>query len=258
MTDPPGPAAPRPAPSGADDAARQAYFDGLYRDREEPWDYSRLGAEVMRHELVARTVRSLPGTPHRRVLDLGCSLGQLTCRLAGLGREVHALDLSPAAVEKARARCSQVAGRGSEFRFCAGSVTALPFAPASFDVVLLCDGLVSWRLGEEEKRSALEQAHAVLAPGGFVVMTEALKQKQIDPFVRMVESSPLEVVSVRYLNDRLFYSLERAARPIQHWGAARAALASKRVARALTVLSRLAGKQGTKHICVVARRPRRP
>lgn len=235
--------------------SRQAYFDELYREREEPWDYSRLAAEVMRHELVARTVRDLPGPPDRRILDIGCSLGQLTCRLAGLGPEVHALDLSPTAVARARERCARVAGGRSEFRFCAASVTALPYRPSSFDVLLLCDGLVSWRLSEEEQADVLEQMYRITVPGGYAVLTDALKPHQIDPFLAKVRASPLEVVSVRLLNDRLFYSFERAVRPVQHWSATRAALASKGVARALTVFSRLAGKRGSKHVCVVVRRP---
>lgn len=140
-------------------------------------------------------------------------------------------------------------------RFYAASATELSFRSASFDLVLLCDGLVSWRLSDEEQRSVLEQVYRMCVPGGYVILTEALKQAQIDPFVERIASSSFRISSVRFLNDRLWYSLERAVRPLDRWSATRAVLASRAVARMLMALSRLGGKRGTKHVCVVARRP---
>ena len=56
---------------------RRAYFDGLYQGQAEPWTYSVRAAEVLRHETLERAVRSLRPR-FERVLDVGCSLGQLT------------------------------------------------------------------------------------------------------------------------------------------------------------------------------------
>lgn len=44
------------------------------------------------------------GTRSRRVLEVGCGDGTLAARLAGLGHEMTAIDVSPEAVETARAR----------------------------------------------------------------------------------------------------------------------------------------------------------
>jgi ubiquinone/menaquinone biosynthesis C-methylase UbiE len=250
-------------PEPREKEARQEFFDALYRTRQEPWDYSRNAAELLRHDLVVRTTRAFTaGHPDARVLDVGCSLGQLTARLAGLAAEVHAIDLSAAAVAEARERCARAsaaaAGRPSSFHFYVGSVTQLPFAPASFDVLLMCDGLVgghSWGLTPEEQKVALEQAYRVTAPGGRVILTDALKPHQIAGFVERVEESPFEVAAMRLIHDRLWYSVDRAARPIRDWRLPRAALASRGVARLLMALSRLGGRRGSKHVLILARKP---
>jgi SAM-dependent methyltransferase len=243
---------------------RQEFFEGLYRDRAEPWDYSRNAAELLRHDLLVRAARSFTaGEPGARILDVGCSLGQLTSRFAPLGVKVHAVDLSPTAAREARARALAAArevastpgGSPSSFHFAAANGSELPFRDATFDVLLLCDGLVTWRLTPEEAQAVLRRAAQVVKPGGRVILTEALKPRQIAPFVDQVRSSPLRLESVRFLHDRLWFSVERALRPHRHRRLAGRALASRPLAGALSLLSRLAGSRGSKHVFVVARRP---
>jgi SAM-dependent methyltransferase len=236
--------------------SRLEYFDGLYRRDAEPWDYSGRGAETIRHETVAGLAAELaPATG--RVLDLGCSIGQLTARLDGVGGEVHGLDLSPTAARAARERCAELP-TAARFLFAAASTLAPPYRPASFDLILVCDGLHSWRLSPQEQSDALASVHQLLAPGGVAILTEHLKQRDFDPFIGRIRDSPLHVRQVRYLHDRLWYTLERALRPVRQRTGARRVLASRRVGRALMAAASLVGRRGAKHLLVVAQRVAEP
>jgi SAM-dependent methyltransferase len=239
-------------------STRRGEFERLYATEREPWTYSERAAEVLRHDFLHKTVSGL--RPHyRRILDVGCSVGQLTSRLVGLGPAVQGMDVSPTAVARARERC-EAARRGYQdgtptvFRFCVGSSVDPPFRDDAFDLILMCDGLHSWRLTPEEQARTLERAHRLLAPGGYVVLTDHLKPHHFRVILDRVRASPLEVVSVRYLHNRLWYSLERGLSRFRERQAVRALLASRSVARALGAVSRLAGKRGAKHLCIVARR----
>jgi SAM-dependent methyltransferase len=169
------------------------------------------------------------------------------------------MDLSSTAVHRARERC-EAAGRDypgdptTSFRFCVGSSVDPPFRERAFDLVLMCDGLHSWRLTPEEQALALEQAHRLLAPGGYVLLTDHLKPRHFQDIIERVRSSPLDVVSVRFLHNRLWYSLERGLSRFRGSRAVRELLASRSVARALSLLSSLGGRRGAKHLCIVARR----
>jgi SAM-dependent methyltransferase len=219
-------------------------FDSLYRTGGEPWDYSERAVETLRHERVAGIVRALAP---RRVLDVGCSLGQLTGHLAALPAEVHAVDLSPTAVRRARERVPAAAFGG-------GSATRLPFAAGSFDVVVASDGLYSWHLDAAERALALGELHDALAPGGHAVLTEHMRPPRFGEFVAMIAASPLQIVEVRYFHDRPCYQFEGWLKAVRHTAAARALRRSRGVARALCALGRPFGAAGSRHVCVVARR----
>jgi SAM-dependent methyltransferase len=245
---------------------RSDRFDGLYRHEAEPFSYSRRAAEVFRHEYVARTVRSLRPN-FGRILDVGCSVGQLTARLRGASPEVYGIDVSPTAIGRARARCDEArrtpgivkagaAPMTTEFHFAAADSLDLPFPSATFDLVLICDGLHSWRLTPAEQTRTLEEVHRLLTPGGLVLLTEHLKPAQFHVFVGRVRASPLAVFSVRYLHDRLWYGLERNLRPFADRPATQAILANRAVAHGLRVIASLAGHRGAKHLCIVAGKPR--
>ena len=240
---------------------RRKGWEHLYATQLEPYTYSGRAAEVLRHEYVQSTVRSL-APRHRHILDIGCSVGQLTSRLVGLAQRVQAMDLSPTAVRRARERCEAASaahpeGRETRFRYCVGSALEAPFSEGTFDLVLMCDGLHSWRLTSDEQQRALEQTSRLLVPGGQAVITDHLKPRHFDGFIEMVRRGPLEIVTVRYLHNRLWFSFERGVWRFREWGAVRALLASRALARGLIALSSLAGPRGAKHLCVIARKPPR-
>jgi SAM-dependent methyltransferase len=94
-----------------------------------------------------------------RVLDLGCGEGQISRRLAAAGSSVVGVDLTAGQVEEA-------VRRGGGPVYLRSSVTALPFADASFDAVLTC--LVLEHVDALD--DAIREAARVVVPGGRVLV----------------------------------------------------------------------------------------
>ena len=121
------------------------------------WYFRSLHAHVAR-ELVR--MRSGGGD----VLDAGCGTGGLILRLreANPAWRFAGIDFMPLACELARRRC----GEGTDIR--EASITALPYADASFDAVVLIT-----TLGEiPDRESAIHEIARVVRPGGRLVVGE--------------------------------------------------------------------------------------
>ena len=135
------------------EAETRAYYDefavGYERHRHDPRGYHALldGLEI------SLTERYGSG---RDVLECGCGTGLLLERIAKFARTASGIDLSPGMLDKARAR-------GLDVR--EGSVTALPFADASFDVA--CSFKVLAHVPDIGK--ALAEMARVTRPGGVVI-----------------------------------------------------------------------------------------
>jgi ubiquinone/menaquinone biosynthesis C-methylase UbiE len=150
-----------------DDQAK--VFDEMHRNLAEPFDYSKRAAEILRHRFVYETVELLQPRP-RRLLDIGCSRGQLTAKLTEISDVLIAIDVSRIAVAGAREACHRRGRQSRAGLFVVGSATALPFRRDSFDCMVRSDGLHSWQLSEHERRAALREATDALMPGGHVVL----------------------------------------------------------------------------------------
>jgi len=216
----------------------------------EPFEYSRRAAEVLRHRFISDLVRALAPRP-ARLLDVGCSEGQLTVHLTAVPEIVVAVDLSRAAVRAARER---LRSGGAGARFVVADATALPFGAGRFDVVVMSDGLHSWQLPAAERRAALAQAGYVVRAGGHAVLTEYLQPRAFAEFVSEVRAGPFQVVAVEYLHDRLWYRIESWFKAVRDWRWVGRLFGSVPVARLLGRVARLFGRRGSRHICVVARR----
>ena len=236
-------------------------FQEKYIAESEPWDYSHRAVETLRHEFIADLVRTLKPSA-RRVLDVGCSLGQLTTRLRGSAAEIHACDLSWTAVRKTSSACELLASNHDEsasnnghFYFSVASSHAMPYARETMDVILLCDGLIGWELSEDGRRDVLRNAFEILAPGGVVVLTDYMHPRRFEAYVREIARSPLQIESVRYLNDRLPYQFEGWLYAFWEKRFVQKLIGNKLLIRRLKSISSLFGKWGSKHLCVVGRKP---
>ena len=101
------------------------------------------------------------GRSNPRLVDCGCGTGTNLALLGRFGR-AYGFDLSPTGV---------AIGRGAGRRLARASVTAVPFASASFDVAASFDVLYS--LEDADERIALDEMYRILKPGGFAIINVA-------------------------------------------------------------------------------------
>lgn len=109
----------------------------------------------------AKLVRFARVARGEEVLDVGCGTGVVAVTAARAGARVRGLDLTPALLERARenAATAQV-----EVDFVEGDAEALPYADASFDVVLSQFG----HMFAPRPEVAVTQMLRVLRPGGRI------------------------------------------------------------------------------------------
>lgn len=106
--------------------------------------------------------------PGSRVLEAGCGVGAQTLIMAAQNPDVRfvSIDLSPASVAQARAAAAAAGLRNVEFQ--PADIFHLPFAPHSFDHVVLCFVLEHL----PEPVAALNLLHDMVKPGGTLVAIE--------------------------------------------------------------------------------------
>lgn len=129
--------------------------DGLAKRTRPEWDA----------EIVAAVVELLP--PKARVLDAGCGYGRVALPLARAGFDVCGLDLSEQLIDAAR---RAAAAEAVPSRFTVGTMTSLPYAPASFDAVICLWSAFHELLDEETQMQSLGEMWRVLRPGGFALI----------------------------------------------------------------------------------------
>lgn len=224
------------------------YFEQRYRRESEPWSFSTRAVEGLRHAWIANVAASLGPS---RILDVGCSLGQLSTRLAPFAPELLAIDVSPTAVAGARRRAFP---RRPDF--IAGGALSLPLASETVDLTIASDGIYSWNLELEERVVALSELRRVTRIGGHVLLTEHTRRERFAGFVREIEHSGLRVQRVSYLYDRPWYQVESLFKALQPYRCVQAARRSALIARVLCTVGRLIGPAASRHICVLALRDR--
>lgn len=81
------------------------YFDSLYAHDPDPWKFASSPYEQAKYQA---TLAALPRDRFSVGLEIGCSIGVFTRRLAERCDRLLALDLSATALELARARCADL------------------------------------------------------------------------------------------------------------------------------------------------------
>jgi ubiquinone/menaquinone biosynthesis C-methylase UbiE len=117
------------------------------------------------YERVASDVAAAGLADGSRVLDVGTGPGRVPLAIARVapGLHVEGLDLSPEMVSGAR-RNAVEAGLGDMVAFTVGDVADLPYADASFDLIVSTMSQHHWR----DPTAGLRELRRVLRPGGRV------------------------------------------------------------------------------------------
>src|SRR4029077_11618837 len=103
------------------------YHEKLYSGFAQQ-HFARPAVRALRAHMVSRLLRLLPDPPSARVLSLGCGIGDTEILLAPYVKELHGVDLSPAAIRQAR----QDSARLTNTRFFQGSLDSIR---GQFDLV---------------------------------------------------------------------------------------------------------------------------
>lgn len=180
-------------------------FVDLYELEESYWWFVGMRAIV-----AAQLNGHLPKTK-RRILDAGCGTGLMLSWLERFsdGEPVFGLDYSSDALRFCRARGHRLLVHGS--------VTDLPFADESFDMVTCFD--VLQQLLEGEDMRAMTELRRVLKPGGLLYVRVAAYQwlysghdralgtrhrYSLPEFVRKLTGVGFEIEQKTYVNTLLF------------------------------------------------------
>ncbi|HEU5362284.1 MAG TPA: methyltransferase domain-containing protein [Gaiellaceae bacterium] len=111
-----------------------------------------------------------------RVLDLGSGAGTdalVAAQMVGAGGHVTGIDMTAAMLAKARAAATEIGVTNVEF--VEGEAEELPFADASFDVVI-SNGVIDL---VPDKDAVFAELHRVLAPGGRMQIADVTIQNPV-------------------------------------------------------------------------------
>ncbi len=108
------------------------YFDKLYAANPDPW---RMETSAYEEAKYSATLAALPRARYAHAIEIGCSVGVLTARLAARCDDLLAIDVAQAALDRAAQRC-----RGLPVRF---ELSKLPDTSPTgrFDLIVLSEVL---------------------------------------------------------------------------------------------------------------------
>jgi SAM-dependent methyltransferase len=137
-----------------------AYFDGLYADKPDPWDFETSDYEARKYDA---TITALGEERAGRGLEVGCSIGILTRRLAARCDALVATEVSRAALDQAKARCGDLAN--VDFRLVTGAAEGFDGA---YDLIVLSEVVYYW--DDDDLDAVAAGIRATLAPGGRLLL----------------------------------------------------------------------------------------
>jgi demethylmenaquinone methyltransferase/2-methoxy-6-polyprenyl-1,4-benzoquinol methylase/phosphoethanolamine N-methyltransferase len=126
-----------------------------------------LGVNGSNSKMVVEMARLKPGD---KVLDVGCGTGNLTLTAkhsVGATGSVYGIDASPEMIAEARKKATR---SRVDATFEAGLIERLPYADATFDVVI--SRLVIHHLPDDLKRRGIAEIFRVLKPGGRLFLAD--------------------------------------------------------------------------------------
>jgi SAM-dependent methyltransferase len=136
------------------------YFDDVYAASADPWNFETSEYEAAKY---AATLDALPRENYQSVFEIGCSIGVLTFQLAPRCGKLLSVDVSAAALSKARERCRAF----SNVDFKLMQIPA-QFPAEKFDLILVSE--VGYYLSPADWQTATNKIINHLLPKGNVVL----------------------------------------------------------------------------------------
>ena len=140
------------------------YFEGLYAADPDPW---RFESSTYERDKYDATLAALGDERARNALEVGCSIGVLTRRLASRCDHLLAVDVSATALDRARQRCAGL----DNIDFQLLQVPRDPI-PGRLDLIVLSEVAYYWDDGDLARAAkAFRSAHVA---GGRILLVHWL------------------------------------------------------------------------------------
>lgn len=138
-----------------------AYFDSLYAKQADPWEFETSPYEASKYKA---TLAALRRAHYHQALELGCSIGVLTCQLASRCDHLLAIDVSGAALAQARTRCADLSQVTFEQRDIAHDFPS----GRSFDLLIFSE--VGYYFALPDLKDLRQRIKEALKPGGQLLL----------------------------------------------------------------------------------------
>lgn len=136
------------------------HFERIYRFDRDPWKFTTSPYEQQKYEA---TLAALGARRFEKGLEIGCSIGVLTERLASHCEILLGVDLAPSAVAAAAARCAAYSGvRIKQMR------VPQEWPDGQFDLIVFSE--VLYFLSDGDLIKACAQTRRSILPGGQVLL----------------------------------------------------------------------------------------
>ena|SRR5579871_4687859 len=146
--------------SGMDRTLKPEYFDALYAANSDPWNFAASPYERDKYKL---TLQALPKPRYQSALEVGCSIGILTCALASRCDAVLGIDAAEAPLAAARRRCADFPNIRFERMFVPDE-----WPDGAFGLIVLSE--VIYYLSREDVSRLSARVTRSLFKGGSVVL----------------------------------------------------------------------------------------
>ena len=136
------------------------YFDDVYNANDDPWNFTSSEYEAAKY---ATTAAALPDKNYQSALEIGCSIGVLTEKLAPLCQSLLAIDVNEKALNQARSRCADL----PNVRFQKMGIPS-EFPEENFDLIIVSE--VGYYLSAADWKRACAQIISRLNWLGIILM----------------------------------------------------------------------------------------
>lgn len=170
------------------DSVRKFYDDlsGDYDLIFEDWD-----ASIRRQSnILNKLIRNYFNQPFRelKLLDCSCGIGTQAIGLALLGYDVHATDLSPSAISRAKKEAYRL---GANLTFGVADFRSLKEVSEKFNVLISCDNSLPHLLNDDDLNKALRNIWDKLESGGLFLAS-------IRDYDQLLKEKPRATIPVAY------------------------------------------------------------
>ena len=147
-------------PAKSKPAVSETYFENLYANNDDPWDFETSNYEQEKYH---KTIAAVSGKSFENALEIGCSNGVFTRLLAPKCKDLLAIDLSQQALKSARKRCAGL----SQCKFMQWDISnGLP--GSNYDAIFLSE--VGYYFDLERLGIIFKNITNSLQSGGILVM----------------------------------------------------------------------------------------